>query len=54
MRSNRFKNSEEGYGLYISDSAFLIESCAICDNKEGGLYLDCKEKPSNPILSDVA
>lgn len=54
LKNNRFKNSEDGYGLYICDSGFLVESCAICENKEGGMLIECKEKPSNPIQNEVA
>jgi hypothetical protein len=49
MKNNRFKHSEEGYGLYICDSGFLIDNCNICENKEGGMLIECKDKPSNPI-----
>ena len=53
MLSNKCLASEKGYGCFIDDSGFLIEKCIFHQNREGGLYIDCHDKPQNQIPNEV-
>jgi hypothetical protein len=49
MVDNKLYQSEKGFGCFLDDVGILMENCVFKQNKDGGLFVTCHEKPSNPL-----